>query len=287
MTTDDFREHSAASRDGTRIGWQQLGHGPALVVSTGGSRAGKHYRELARCLASRFTVVLMDRRGRGASGSHGPGHGLATEIEDLAAVMQATGAERLFGHSAGAIFALEAARVLPVRALAVYDPPVAVHRLIDMAAWTSDVARAVERGQRGRAMAAVIHGLRLGGGMPRWLLTPLCSLMMRGADGREMMALLGTWVREEAAIRALDPDPSRYADVRCPTLLLAGGKSPAWLHRALDLAQGALPDARRVVLDGVAHNAPDQEAPARVAEQLAAFFADAGAEPAQRPSCAR
>jgi pimeloyl-ACP methyl ester carboxylesterase len=287
MTTDDFRDHSAPSRDGVRIGWQQLGRGPALVVSPGGSRAGKHYRELARCLASRFTVVLMDRRGRGASGPHGPGYGMATEIEDLAAVMQATGAERVFGHSAGAVFALEAARVLPVRALAVYDPPVAVHRLIDMAAWAADVARAVERGQRGRAMAAVIHGLQLGGGMPRWLLTPMCSLMMRGADGREMMALLGTWVREEAAIRALDPDPSRYADVRCPTLLLAGGKSPAWLHRALDLAQGALPDARRVVLDGVAHNAPDQEAPARVAEQLAAFFADAGAEPAQRPSCAR
>jgi pimeloyl-ACP methyl ester carboxylesterase len=286
MTTDDLREHSAASRDGTRIGWQQLGRGPALVVSHGAARAGKHYRELARCLASQFTVVLMDRRGRGASGLPGPGYRLATEIEDLAAVMQATGAERVFGHSAGAIFALEAARVLPVRALAVYDPPVAVHRLIDTA-FAVDVARAVERGQRGRAMAAVIHGLQLGGGMPRWLLAPLCSLMMRGADGREMMALLGTWVHEEAAIRALDPDPARYADVRCPTLLLAAGKSPAWLHRALDLVYAALPDARRVVLEGVGHNAPDQEAPARVAEQLAAFFAEAGAAPAQRPSCAR
>src|SRR5262245_41769705 len=122
MTIDDFREHSAPSRDGARIGWQQLGRGPALVVNHGGARAGKHYRELARCLASRFTVVLMDRRGRGASGPAGPGYGLATEIEDLAAVMQATGAERVFGHSGGAVFALEAARVLPVRALAVYDP---------------------------------------------------------------------------------------------------------------------------------------------------------------------
>lgn len=288
MTTDDFHDHSTASRDGTRIAWQQLGRGPALVVNPGGSRAGKHYRELARCLASRFTVVLLDRRGRGASGPAGPGYGVATEIDDLAAVMQATGAERVFGHSAGAVFALEAARVLPVRALAVYDPPVAVHRLIDMA-WAADLARAVERGQRGRAMATVIHGLQLWP-MPRWLLAPLCALAMRGADGREMMALLGTWLHEEAAIRALDPDPSRYADVRCPTLLLAGSKSPAWLHRAFDLAYRALPDARRVVLDGVAHNAPDQEAPARVAEQLAAFFAEAGAEPAQpaqRPSCAR
>src|SRR5262249_24627346 len=190
MTTDDFRDHSTASRDGTRIGWQQLGRGPALVVSPGGSRAGKHYRELARGLASQFTVVLMGRRGRGVGGPHGPGHGRATEMGDLGAVMQATGAERLSGHSAGAIFALEAARVLPVRALAVYDPPVALHRLIDTA-FTADVARAVERGQGGRAMAAGIHGLQLGGGVPRWLLAPLCGLMMRGAAGRAMEALLG------------------------------------------------------------------------------------------------
>jgi pimeloyl-ACP methyl ester carboxylesterase len=86
---------------------------------------------------------------------------------------------------------------------------------------------------------------------------------------------------------ALGPEPSRYADVRCPTLLLVGGKSPAFLSRAADLLQGVLPDARRVVLDGVSHNAPDQQAPARVAEQLAAFFAEAGAPAAQLPSCAR
>src|ERR1044071_1725852 len=77
MTIDDFREHSAPSRDGARIGWQQLGRGPALVVNHGGARAAKHYRELARCLASRFTVVLMDRRGRGAGGPAGPGVGRA------------------------------------------------------------------------------------------------------------------------------------------------------------------------------------------------------------------
>lgn len=287
MTADEFRDHTTPSRDGTRIGWQQIGRGPALLVNHGGARAGKHYRELARWLASRFTVVLIDRRGRGASGPPGPGYGLATEIEDLAAVMQATGAERVFGHSGGAVFALEAARVLPIRALAVYDAPIAIHRLIAMD-WTADVARAVERGQRGRAMAEVIHGLQLWPAMPRWLLVPMCSLMMRGAEGSEMMALLGTFDREASVVKAIDPEPARYADVRCPTLLLAGSKSPRFVHRAHDLLLGVLPDARHAVLGGLGHNAPDQQAPARVAEQIAAFFADAGAAAAdQRPSCAR
>lgn len=282
MTIDDFREHSAASRDGARIGWQQLGRGPALVVNHGGARAAKHYRELARCLASRFTVVLMDRRGRGASGPAGPGYGLATEIEDLAAVMQATGAERVFGHSGGAAFALEAARVLPIRELALYDPPIAV--ALD---WVADLQRAVERGQRGRAMATVIRGLQLGPAMPRWLLAPLCGLMMRGAAGAEMMALFGTLPREARVIEPLIREPARYADVRCPTLVLVGGKSPAFLARGADRLHDALPDARRVVLEGVGHNGPDQEAPVRVAEQLAAFFTDARAAPDQLPSCAR
>jgi len=151
----------------------------------------------------------------------------------------------------------------------------------------ADLQRAVERGQRGRAMATVVHGLQLLPAMPRWLLAPLCALAMRGAQGREMMALFGTLPREAAAIGAIPREPSRYADVRCPTLLLVGGKSPAFLSRAADLLQGALPDARRVVIDGVSHNAPDQQAPARVAEQLAAFFADARSAPAQLPSCAR
>lgn len=64
MTIDDFGEHSAASRDGTRIGGQPFGRGPALGVNHGGARAGKHDCELARmgCLEDSTVVRLLSGR---------------------------------------------------------------------------------------------------------------------------------------------------------------------------------------------------------------------------------
>ncbi|HEY8482892.1 MAG TPA: hypothetical protein VIL71_24005 [Spirillospora sp.] len=72
------------SADGTRIAFDRLGHGPALVVIGGMFCARPATRELAALLADRFTVVNYDRRGRGASGDTPP-YAVEREIEDLTA----------------------------------------------------------------------------------------------------------------------------------------------------------------------------------------------------------
>src|ERR1043165_6470963 len=113
------------STDGTQIGWEQIGQGVAIVIAHGGTRAAEHYRALADALASRFTVIAYDRRGRGASGPARVDDGFDVEVADLEAVLRATGATRVFGHSAGALISLEATRRLPViQRLALYEPPV-------------------------------------------------------------------------------------------------------------------------------------------------------------------
>ena len=68
---------------------------------------------LARALSVAFTVYVPDRRGWGRSGPYGGFRGLGTEIEDLGALLDACGATRLFGLSAGAVIAVEAARIRP------------------------------------------------------------------------------------------------------------------------------------------------------------------------------
>src|SRR5437667_12695675 len=88
------------SADGTQIGWEQFGDGIAIVISHGGTRAAEQYRALADALASQFTVIAYDRRGRGASGPGRVDDGLDVEVADLEAVLRATGATRVFGHSA-------------------------------------------------------------------------------------------------------------------------------------------------------------------------------------------
>jgi pimeloyl-ACP methyl ester carboxylesterase len=59
-----------SSADGTAIGYEQTGAGPAVVLVDGAMchRAGGPMRPLAAALAGDFTVYTYDRRGRGASG---------------------------------------------------------------------------------------------------------------------------------------------------------------------------------------------------------------------------
>lgn len=58
---------SVASRDGTTIGYRQVGSGPALILLHGSMSSGAHHVELARLLSDTFTVFVPDRRGRALS----------------------------------------------------------------------------------------------------------------------------------------------------------------------------------------------------------------------------
>ena len=74
-------------------------------------------------LASTFEVHLMDRRGRGMSGPQGMEYSIAKEVEDLHALVAATGASRVFGHSYGGLAVLETARQSDLfTKVVVYEP---------------------------------------------------------------------------------------------------------------------------------------------------------------------
>src|SRR5215813_70789 len=83
---------TVTSKDGTAIAYDQAGTGPPLVLVDGAlnSRVFGLNGPLAAILADRFTVVTYDRRGRGDSGDTPP-YAVQREIEDLAAVIDATG----------------------------------------------------------------------------------------------------------------------------------------------------------------------------------------------------
>src|SRR5665213_4060066 len=112
------------SADGTSIAFDREGEGPALVLVVGAFCDRSTSETLARLLASQFTVVRYDRRGRGSSGDTAP-YAVEREIEDLQAVVAAAGGPAfVFGHSSGAALALEAVVVgLPVTRLVAYEPP--------------------------------------------------------------------------------------------------------------------------------------------------------------------
>src|SRR4051794_8810854 len=91
------------SRDGTRIAFEARGSGAAIVMVTGAFNDRSTAAALADCLASRFTTITYDRRGRGDSGDTLP-YTVEREIEDLAALLEvAGGSAGVFGSSCGAL----------------------------------------------------------------------------------------------------------------------------------------------------------------------------------------
>lgn len=87
------------SADGTAIGYQLAGTGPAVVLLHGAGQSSGNLTRLACALSSTFTVYVPDRRGRGRSGPYGDFRGLSTEVDDLSALLDACGADRSSGSA--------------------------------------------------------------------------------------------------------------------------------------------------------------------------------------------
>src|SRR5574342_857823 len=108
-----YTTHSVTSKDGTTIGYHQLGHGPGVVILHGSMSTGYNHIQLAELLADAFTVYLPDRRGFGLSGPYGREHIIQNDVEDLDTLLARTGAHNVLGVSAGSIICLKAALTLP------------------------------------------------------------------------------------------------------------------------------------------------------------------------------
>ncbi|XDD53641.1 alpha/beta fold hydrolase [Leptospira sp. WS4.C2] len=115
------------SRDGTVIAFEKKGSGPPLIFISGAicHRKFQPIIDDAKILSKAFTVYNYDRRGRGDSGDTET-YSVRSEIEDIEALIDSAGGSAyIYGHSSGAILAMEAALVIPnkVKKIYIYDPP--------------------------------------------------------------------------------------------------------------------------------------------------------------------
>src|SRR5438105_4118037 len=113
------------SPDGARIGCHVSGTGPPLVLVHGTSGTHAGFDLLLPHLVEKFTLIAIDRRGRGTSGDARGAYSIEREFEDVAAVVDSVGERAsLFGHSYGASVALGAVPLVRNLArLALYEPP--------------------------------------------------------------------------------------------------------------------------------------------------------------------
>jgi len=244
------------------------GQGPGLVVVPGGTRRARHYQAMAAALADVYTVHIIERRGRGKSPAQGSDYGLDVEVADLLEVLEETKSRQVFGHSYGGLIALHAALATELDRVILYEPAVSVHDSIAWE-WLPRFERLLAEGKDARAMVTFLHALDLMPSGP--VVTAFVWAMQRfTAEGRAVREVLPTAATESRVVHELDSDGSRYAAVAAPTLLLGGGRSPAYLQEVLILLADTIPGARMVLTPEFDHNAPDLGDPAAVAELIRA-----------------
>lgn len=232
--------YSVTAPDGTAIGYEREGTGPPLVLLHGTPGRRETWARLRPHLADDYTLVVPDRRGRGASGDT-PDHSLDSEIGDVRALCSAIeGDPLLVGHSYGGLVALAAAARtdLGLDRLVLYEPALLVgpHREgADLA------ARLRERLAEGDRRGVVAEFFRTTAGESAVEALPI----------EDHTPLAETIVRECRAIeryRLGDPD------IPVPTLLLTGETSPDQFGDAVRALDERLGNARLRELSDVGHS---------------------------------
>ena len=213
-------------------------------------------------LEQRFTVIAIDRRGRGDSGD-GEEYSLDREYDDVAAVVRDAGPDAvLMGHSYGGLVAAGAAQLLDLPRLALYEP--AMGGGLTTGEVVERWERLIEEGDRktvlreffreiaGYTEAAIAETE----GTPIW-------------DARlEIMPTVPRELRSELAHRF---DPVPLAALAMPVLLLLGTESPAWAVRSVEAHSEAIAGAELRTLEGQGHSA-NMTAPELLAGELERFF---------------
>ncbi|MEV4066185.1 alpha/beta fold hydrolase [Nonomuraea dietziae] len=268
-------QRTVSSTDGTPISYQTIGAGPGLIVLGGALRTSQDYLPLASALARSFTVHVVDRRGRGASGPQGPHYTLDKEVEDLLAVQAKTGARLAFGHSYGGLVILETARSFQVfERIAVYEPGVPVGPLS-----TDWMAPYRERLAAGDPYGAFVHFIQGSGGapafvskLPYWYLRMALRVGFRGPSWQRMRPLLEANLAEHEQMAGQQGRLAAFAAVTAPVLLLCGGRTPHATRAEFDAVRDTLPQVTLESVPGLDHFGPEGKTAPVVAERTLQFL---------------
>ncbi len=251
-----------AMSDGeTTLDVERLGSGPRVVLVHGSVVGAGRTWQRQRALAERWTLVLPNRPGFGASAPL-PRGDFEAEAPAIAELL-GDGAH-LVGHSYGAVIALYAAALRPdaVRSLTVSEPG-----CMRVAAGDANVDAQIAGGELLYEQAAKLEPLdflrAFRGGVGSTHTTPaeLDGELLRGA--RLLMRERPPWEAE--------PRLETLRDAPFPKLVISGGHSPVF-EAICDVLAERL-HARRETIAGRGHTIPGCGEPYNAL--LEAFLADA------------
>ncbi|MEP6646469.1 MAG: alpha/beta hydrolase [Saprospiraceae bacterium] len=270
------------SKDGTKIGYRQMGEGSGIILLHGGMNASQNLMKLAEFLANEFTLYIPDRRGRGLSGLIGENYGLLKECEDLQALINKTKVQKIFGHSFGAIITLQTALLdSSIKKIALYEPPIPVNGT-NPASWVNNYEMAMSEGNIGKAMISIVKGTgdsSFLGILPEFITVPFMNFAIKAeakevkGDDVSLKTLIETMHFDPKAVMESKGIIEKCKNMTADVLLLGGQKSQQYLKIALDALSATLKQSKLVEFSGIGHLAADNGGkPKIVAEELKKFF---------------
>ncbi|SEF35793.1 Pimeloyl-ACP methyl ester carboxylesterase [Amycolatopsis pretoriensis] len=237
---------NVTSADGTAIFFERRGSGAPVILVGGAFNDRTTVTGLAEVLAPDFTAITYDRRGRGDSGDS-PDYAIEREIEDIAALIaEAGGTASVFGHSSGAVLALEAAAAgIGIDKLVAYEPPYATPEQD-----RGDVLEQVQAQLAADDRDGAVKTFLMVAGTPEEMV-----------EGMKQAPVWG-WFTALAHTLPYDlticgpgarPRLDHLAKITVPTLVIGGGASPEQLQAGARVAAEAVPGARYETLAGQDH----------------------------------
>ena len=196
-------------------------------------------------------------------GTHRPGR-WAREVEDIAALIEATGAPAaLYTSSSGATIALAAVTEgLDVSALALYEPPYFA------GADRTELITPLERMlNAGKLDEATRYNMTARIGLPATAVEEIAQAPWWPG----LVAVAPTLIYDHKALHDIETDPdwrSRWAAVTVPTVVYSGDQTFPGMPEAADAVVAALPNAQRQVLSGQDHG----PAPEAIVPELVGFL---------------
>jgi len=225
-------------RNGVHVYYEAHGSGPALLLSHGYSATSYMWRGQAAALADVCQVVTWDIRGHGRSDSPADptAYSETLTLEDMAAILDAVGADRaaVGGLSLGGYLSLAFHVEHPERvaSLLLFDTGPGYRDTNARAGW-NEMARGRARYFRRKGLASIADEADAHGGQHT------------SAEG---LALAAEGILQQHDARIMDSLKS----IAVPTLVLVGAEDAPFLA-ATDYMAARIPGARKVVVEGAGH----------------------------------
>ena len=294
-TKQKYSKGSVTSKDGTVIGYRQMGSGPGIILLHGGAKGSQSLMQLGLDMADDFTVYIPDRRGRGLSGPFGDNYGLRREVEDMDALLKKTGALYVFGTATGGIIALQSALYLTaIHKAVLYEPPFYVNET-EMNNFNDIGKRYDKYVAQGKLSLAMVTSSEIATKVSDDELEPpyqwvkyMPNIIMRlifriviEVDARNVKGddvtlkdLIPTFHNDLVLVNETKGTIENFKDASAEVLLLNGSKTFLFLKHIIDALNEVLPNVERVEIQDIDHAAAEDTTgkPEIVADEIKRFF---------------